>query len=559
MTRDRPRSWGSLLRALAQVLRGAVATPCLCRLQAAWACVSLGAYADVLIVSLVAYEMGGAVAVGLVNFARFVPAALLTPLMGWAGDRFSRRDVMLAVAAGRALLCVLTAVAVWTGAPIAVIAALSALASVLSTGYRPAQTGLLPMLSDSPRQMAAANAVWSGADSLGVLAGSVAGGALMAATDAGVAMAAAGALFALAACMVAGIRRDRTPAHRRRPAGQGILHEALGGFRTTLQDRQLRTLMGILTLGALVEGAVDTLIIAAAMGVLGIGEAGTGQLYAAWGLGGIAGGVVSLALLGRGRLASGLTLGCLCMGLPLVALGAWTTVPIAFAALAMYGIGFGLQETATMTLLQRLAADDMLARVFGVTETAYLLAVGLGAPIGALVIETAGIDAAFVLAGIVLPLYALWHWPSLTQYEDARPVPERPFDLLRRLPMFAPLPVATLETLALRTVPVEAGAGRSVIVQGEPADAFYVVSEGTLEVRVDGRRVRMLGQGDGFGEIALVRRALRTATVRALAGSSLYRLDGDAFVSAVSGHPRSRDAVSGVIEERLRHATPARD
>ncbi len=76
------------VRSISQVLRGAFASAPLRRLQVAWTAVSLALYADLLIVSLYAYGVGGASAVGLVSFARLVPAALLTPAMGLAGDRF---------------------------------------------------------------------------------------------------------------------------------------------------------------------------------------------------------------------------------------------------------------------------------------------------------------------------------------------------------------------------------------------------------------------------------------------------------------------------------------
>jgi MFS family permease len=538
------------MRSIGEVLRGAFVTPALRRLQLAWTAVSLGLYADLLIVSLYAYDVGGAGAVGLVNFARLVPAALLTPIMGLAGDRFARRDVMLGVAIVRVLLCALVAVTMWTSAPLGVIAALSALASVVSTGYRPAQTGLLPLLATSPRQMAAANAVWATADSVGVLAGGVTAGAAVAIWGSGTAMLSVGALFLVAAVLAGGIPRDPRPAHRGRRAGDTLRTELLEGFSTAYRDRELRTLMGVLTMASIVEGALDTLIIAAALGVLAIGEEGTGNLYAAWGLGGIIGGAAALGLLSRGRLASGLTLGCLLMGLPIVGMGVWTILPVVVVGLVVYGIGFGLQETATMTLLQRLASDDVLARVFGVTETVYLGAVGIGAPIGALLISLFGVGTAFVITGVGLPVVALARWSALSRYEDAHPVPERQFNLVRGVPALAPLPVATLESLALRLEPVEIGAGHTITTQGEPGDVFYIVAEGDVEVLVDDRPVRTLTEGDSFGEIALVRRVPRTASVRALTAGELFALDGDAFVSAITGHPRSREAVDHVIEER---------
>ncbi len=151
------------------------------------------------------------------------------------------------------------------------------------------------------------------------------------------------------------------------------------------------------------------------------------------------------------------------------------------------------------------------------------------------------------IAGTTLPLA---RWSALSRYEDAHPVPERQFNLVRAVPVFAPLPVATLESLALRLELVEVGAGHTITTQGEPGDAFYIVAEGDVEVRVDDRPVRTLTEGDSFGEIALVRRVPRTATVRALTAGELFTLDGDAFVGAITGHPRSREAVDHVIDER---------
>ncbi len=547
-----------LLASVVDAGRGALATGALRRLQGGWGAMALGQNADILIVSLYAYDRGGVSAVGLVSFARFVPAAVFTPLVALAGDRLSRRDVMIVIALLRLVLCIATAAAMWIDSSLVLVAVLSAVASVLATGYRPAQTGLLPLLVTSPRQLASANALWSTADSVGVLVGGLVGGLLVAGVGPGAAMLVVGGLFLGAGVLDVGIPRDPPPSHRERVEGSSLAREVVEGFTTAYRDRELRTLMGLFTMASIVEGALDTLVIAAALGVLGIGEAGTGHLYAAWGLGGIAGGILSLGLLSRGRLASGLVAGCLLMGIPIVLVGLWTVVPVTFAALVVYGIGFGLQETSVMTLLQRLASDDVLARVFGATETAYMVAIGLGAPLAAFLIATVGLDASFIIVGLALPVVALARWRAFSRYEDAHPVPERPFELLRALPAFAPLPVATLETLALRLVPVEFGAGHTIISQGEPGDAFFIVSRGELEVLIDGRPVATLGEGDGFGEIALIRRVPRTATVRALGAGELYELDGDAFVTAVTGHPRSTRGVTGVIEGRLANDLPAR-
>ena len=62
------------------------------------------------------------------------------------------------------------------------------------------------------------------------------------------------------------------------------------------------------------------------------------------------------------------------------------------------------------------------------------------------------------------------------------PVPEREFALLRGLGIFAPLPIATVETLAARLRPVPVAAGDVIVREGEPGDRCYVVCTGEIEL-----------------------------------------------------------------------------
>jgi CRP-like cAMP-binding protein len=70
-------------------------------------------------------------------------------------------------------------------------------------------------------------------------------------------------------------------------------------------------------------------------------------------------------------------------------------------------------------------------------------------------------------------------------------------------------------------------------------------------VAVDGETISELDEGDGFGEIALLRDVPRTATVTALEESSLYALERDDFLGAVSGHAHSRAAAESLVTSRL--------
>jgi CRP-like cAMP-binding protein len=124
-------------------------------------------------------------------------------------------------------------------------------------------------------------------------------------------------------------------------------------------------------------------------------------------------------------------------------------------------------------------------------------------------------------------------------------------DLLRRSPMFAPLPEATLERLAAQLIPFSAAANETIIREGDPGDLFYLVGEGQLDVSVEGCHVATLGPADPAGEIALLRDGRRTATIVARQPVELYALTREDFLAAVSSDEASADAVESVIATRL--------
>jgi CRP-like cAMP-binding protein len=94
--------------------------------------------------------------------------------------------------------------------------------------------------------------------------------------------------------------------------------------------------------------------------------------------------------------------------------------------------------------------------------------------------------------------------------------------------------------------------GTDVVVQGETGDRFYVIDAGSFDVLVDGRPVRRLGEGDAFGEIALLHDVPRTATVRALDDGAVWTLDQEEFLATVTGQPQVASAAHALSAERLR-------
>jgi len=94
-------------------------------------------------------------------------------------------------------------------------------------------------------------------------------------------------------------------------------------------------------------------------------------------------------------------------------------------------------------------------------------------------------------------------------------------------------------------------AGETIFRQGDHGDRFYIVDSGEVEIEIDGREANVLGPGEHFGEIALLRDIPRTATARARKETQLYALDRDAFLGAVTGHAGSTEAAETVVVARL--------
>jgi MFS family permease len=454
-------------------LRDGLETSSLRRLQLSWAACSLGGWAFFVALSVYAYDVGGASLVGVAAVARMAPAALAAPATSMLGDRYPRRNVLLVLALVRALVLAAAAAVVWLDGPPAIVFVLAALFTAVGTGHKPAQAALLPSLADDPRQLAAANGLWSAVDSVGFLLGAAGAGVLIATGGVEFALAATCAAFLLASLALAGIPVDRLPAHATLATGRR-LEEIAEGFSTVAADRRLRLVVGVLGVSTLVEGAIDVLVVVVALELLDLGAAGVGWLNSLWGLGGVIGGTAAVMLLARRGNASGLVLGSVMAGVPLVALAGIPELWVAVCGLRVLGIGYAVIEVAGLTLVQRLASDAVHARAFGVVEGTYQLTTGLGSLIAPLLVLAFGVRGALLVVGPTLPVVVVARWRALARLEASTPVPEREYHLLRGLGMFAPLPVVQLEEIARHLSPLALPAGAEIIHEGDAGDRFYV-------------------------------------------------------------------------------------
>lgn len=517
-------------------------------MQVSTAATSLGKWAFVLTLGVYAFREGGTAAVGLVALIQSVPAAFAAPLLGLAGDRYPRQRVLLVTNALRALLLAAVAGAVFEGMPIGFIFVLAAMFSTVSTANQPARAALIPVLARTAREVSSATSVMGVIDTSSFLVGAGVGGIVLASTSVPFVVGLCCAAYAAATVLMLEIPVDARPAHRRQEQPRVAL---AAGFQTVLHDEHLRLAVGMTAMLSTIDGLTSVFVIVTAIHLLHIGTAGIGYLNIARGAGGLAGGLAAFALLGRSRLMAALAAGTLTLGAPLALLGALPHVALGLLAWGAFGFGYVLVKVSCITLVQRLSGDRVLARVLAVLETTFVATIGLGAIMAPALESLLGLRGALMVTGAALPLAAAIRWSALRRLEVGTPVPQREFALLRRCPVFAPLPLATIEGLARRLVPLEVPAGTEVVTQGDLGERFYLIAEGAVEVLQDGVLRRRQGPGESFGEIALLHDVARTATVRALEPTQLFALDREPFLMSVTGHADSHDAAAEVAQRFL--------
>jgi MFS family permease len=540
------------LRESARAMREVFRNRGLRRLQLAWAGSIIGSWAYTVALVVYAFDQGGASAVGLVGLVRWLPSAFASPLAAILGDRFPRVRVMLTSDLLRAVALGGMAALVVTDAPAAAIYVLAAAVAVIGTAFHPAQSALLPSLARTPEELTAANVSSSTLESLGFCVGPALGGLLLAFSPIWVVFLITACTFLWSALMLAPLLREAEPPLTRE--SPHLLDEATAGFRAIGKDPRLRLVVGLFSAQTLVNGAFGVLITVSAFDLLDLGASGVGYLNAAVGVGGIVGGLISLALVGHKRLATTFGVAVAGTGAPLLLVGGQPSTAVALIAFGLIGFANIICDVSGFTILQRGTPSEVLARVFGVLHSLIYATVAAGAVIAPVLVNAFGVRWTLVVVGLLLPILAILTHASLVRI-DREPADPRGLELLRNIPMFSPISPPVLEQLAAGLAPVSASAGEEIIRVGDHGDRFYVVSSGEVEVFVDGRPPKREGEGTYFGEIALLRDVPRTATVRAATDVELYALDRDDFLPAVTGHAGSAQAAEAVIGARMGMST----
>jgi hypothetical protein len=259
----------------------------------------------------------------------------------------------------------------------------------------------------------------------------------------------------------------------------------------------------------------------------------------------------------------------------LTALGYAPALGVAIAAITIAAAGSIVVEVSGTTIFQRIVPDGVRGRTLGILGTASTIAFAVGSfalPVLADAVGTGPVMAvsavAIAGAGVVGALMAA----SAARRERGSAADLR-LNRLAGLPLFAGVPAAALEAVAVRLEPVRVEAGEVVIREGDVADRFYLIERGTYAVTRLARggaagagagagagaaageaaleHLRTMGPGEVFGEIGLLRAIPRTATVAAVTDGALLALDGPDFLELVNANALVRPRLLD-----LRRGTP---
>lgn len=492
--------------------------------------------------------------VGAAGAVRFVSALICSPIGGVVAERVQRIRLM----AGSDVLCallqaVMAAVAA-AGGPVLLVLALAALTTAASSVYSPAVAATIPTIVDED-DLVAANALNGTIDNLVVIVGPAIGAALLLLGSPAVVFAVNAGSFALSAVAVSRIRVRPQPGERSGRGVAGMLRELAVGARAIVSLPAARTLVAFSVLVSFVYGTDTVLFVAVSAHRLGTGSRGFGYLLAGLGVGGV---VMAAAV---DRLARSPRLAWIIFGgtagycLPTALLVVIHEPTLAFIVQIVRGGATLIVDVLAITALQRAVPGDQVARVFGIFFAFVLGAIALGAAATPAVIGAIGLNRALFTMAFGPTALGLLGVPSLVAIDRQSAATAAALtpvvELLQGLEIFATATRPVLERLASAAMEVDFPAGATILREGDPSDALYVLADGEVEVTARGelgaeRSIRTMAQPSYFGEIGVLEGIPRTATVIALSDCRCQRIDGQSLLDALTATPASSSLMENV-------------
>jgi MFS family permease len=444
----------------------------------------------------------------------------------------------------------------------AVIIGMVLLTYTLAAPYRPALTATLPIVTPE-RDLGSASAVLGTVRQSLTFLGPVAGVLLLSVAHAEWAIAINGVTFLLSASLITGIRLLRTGGPERQQRIETLTIRHASRPKDPLADRDPELIIGMTVFAMyLIRGAELMLHVFLAERQLGLGASGVGYLAGAIGLGALAAMPFGTRFAETDHPTRILTASLVLNAVPLVLLAAVHSPLLAAALLFVQGFTLVAFEVVTITLVQRLTPIAALGRAFGQINAASNAGRLIGVLATLVAVDSFGLDTSLLVLGSVVLLAAALTVTGLVELGDRSLDQRRALhsivDVLAASALFEGVSITSLERVAASVMEMEQRAGDTVVHEGDEADALYLARSGTFDVWANGAAINHMGVGDWFGEIGLIHRLPRTATVTAASDATLWRVPGAVFLDALEDAASPPAAMLESMAERLHRSDSAR-
>jgi MFS family permease len=503
-------------------------------------------------------ETGDPLLLGLFGAVRSIPYIVLSVPAGIVADRFDRRLILLVTDLARAACMLGMAAVLALHGPLVLLAALAVLAACFSTFFYPAIGAYIPNLVEDERQLGPANSAWASLDNLGFVVGPVLGGLLVAAGGTDVAF----VINAVTFLVIAAILWRLPPSTNVAAAPESAVEPAEPAATLPRASRGPLIGLGVLrTVDYAISGGIAMLTVVLATDILKAGEAATGYLNAAIGVGGVAGALVSAALVLRRSLRVPIIAGAAVLAAGAALVGLAPGIVVAFLAIVLVSAGHLVLEVLGATIMQRATTDAVRGRAVGALMTVDTVAEATGSLLFPVLVVTFGGAIVLGASGVLMMVALVIALALIGTAVSRAPTPfEATVARVLRLPLFTGVSNASVERALDRFEALSVATGDVIIRQGDCADRFYIVGSGSFVVRQrdpDGteRELRRLGPDAVFGELGLLSGAPRSATVEAMTDGVLLALDGPAFLDLVGGPAAIRGRLLSLYEPALAPTT----
>ncbi|MEO7130596.1 MAG: MFS transporter, partial [Dermatophilaceae bacterium] len=468
---------------------------------------------------------------------RWVVAMVTGAYGGLLADRFDRRRVLIISALVSAAITVGMAVIVSVDGPLWLLLFASGALGAAYTPVRPAAGALTPEVVPES-DLIAANAMFALLESVTVVIGPGIGGLLLLTGHPVYGVLINTASFLIAASLYASLR---VRSHGSAEPGGNTFAQWFAGLSSLMSHRRAFVLALFLVLDSAAISAASVLMPALAEHLHG-GATGYSLLIVANALGGVIVAGLANKLAGSRRVALIIIVAMYLECVPLWVCVFVGSLPPAMVLQLFAGIGMVIVDVLAFTAMQRDLPRDLLGRVLGTVDVLILACTVLASVLGSFLYAQFGLGWALGVIALGFPTIGLLGLPMLRGVDaEAAHTADRlaaRIAVLDSVDLFIGASRGLLERLADSAEERVLPAGERIIAQGDESDALWILADGTLTisaVSLDGKTLTLPDVvAPGYvGELGLMNRTARSATVVTAEECRLVRIPGDEFIAAL--------------------------